>query len=124
MQIGELRQGGDFHKAEVTYERTKELMTLADPPTCIFMPDDFSAIGGLNALKDMGIKVPDDVSIVGYDGISLSQVISPKLTTYRQDTNKIGYLAAKRLVELIENPQTFNEVLLVDGELIEGETVK
>lgn len=115
---------GDFHNADVTYERTKELMTLADPPTCIFMPDDFSAIGGLNALKDMGIKVPDDVSIVGYDGISLSQVISPKLTTYRQDTNKIGYLAAKRLVELIENPQTFNEVLLVDGELIEGETVK
>ncbi len=115
---------GDFHNADLTYERTVQLMRLSDPPTCIFMPDDYSAIGGLNALKDMGYKVPQDVSVVGYDGIGLSQIISPKLTTYRQDTNEIGRLAAKSLVELIENPQTFNEVLLVDGELIEGETVR
>lgn len=115
---------GDFHNADLTYERTVQLMRLSNPPTCIFMPDDYSAIGGLNALKDMGYKVPQDVSVVGYDGIGLSQIISPKLTTYRQDTNEIGRLAAKSLVELIENPQTFNEVLLVDGELIEGETVR
>ncbi len=115
---------GDFHNADLTYERTCQLMKLSNPPTCIFMPDDYSAIGGLNALRDMGYKVPQDVSVVGYDGIGLSQIISPKLTTYRQDTNEIGRLAAKSLVELIENPQTFHEVLLVDGELIEGETVK
>lgn len=115
---------GDFHNADITYERTVQLMKLKNPPTCIFMPDDYSAIGGLNALRDLGYKVPDDVSIVGYDGIGLSQIISPKLTTYRQNTNEIGRLAAKALVEIIENPQTFNEVLLVDGELIEGETVK
>lgn len=115
---------GDFHNAKVVYERTAELMRLPEPPTCIFMPDDYSAIGGINALRDMGLNVPNDVSVVGYDGIELSQIISPKLTTYRQDTDAMGRLAAQALVGLIENPQTSVEVFTTDGELIEGETVR
>ena len=58
---------------------TKELMSRDEVPTCIFMPDDYSAIGGFNALRDMGLSVPDDVSIVGFDGISYSQLMHPKL---------------------------------------------
>lgn len=114
---------GDYHNPEHTYEQTMQLMKLATPPTCIFMPDDYSAIGGLNALKDLGLSVPDDISVVGYDGIALAQLLSPKLTTYKQNCAEIGRLAAKSLVDLIENPQTFTEVLLVDGEMVEGETV-
>ena len=88
------------------------------------MPDDYSAIGGYNAIKDLGLSIPDDISVVGYDGIAYSQLISPKLTTYSQDTTKIGEIAAQQLVELIENPQTtFTEVITVDGTLIEGDSV-
>lgn len=116
---------GDYYNPERTYELTKQLMSMSDKPTCIFMPDDYSAMGGFNAVKDMGLTVPDDVSVVGYDGIAYSQLLSPKLTTYLQDTLKIGTAAAKQLISLIENPQTtFTEVITIDGRLIEGASVK
>ena len=115
---------GDFHNAPVVYECTRKLMELPEPPTCIFMPDDYSALGGMNALRDMGYDVPGDVSVVGYDGMGLSQLISPKLTTYRQNTDAMAKMAVKALIGLIENPQTSIEVLTTDGELLEGETVR
>lgn len=114
---------GEFHNARICYDAVKRLMKLEEPPSCIFMPDDYSAIGGINALHDMGIKVPEEVSVVGYDGLELSSIVSPRLTTYRQDTEALGALAAKALVELIENPQTCKKVLTADGRLLEGETV-
>jgi LacI family transcriptional regulator len=62
---------------------------------------------------------------VGYDGIAYSRLLSPKLTTYLQDTAKIGETAANKLISLIENPQTtFTEVVTVDGQLVIGESVK
>lgn len=115
---------GNYHSPDDTYKLTKELLNKEDRPTCVFMPDDFSAIGGLNAIKDLGLTVPEDVSIVGYDGIAYSQLLSPRLTTYRQDTAQIGVTAAKQLISLIENPQTtFKEVITVDGELVIGGSV-
>lgn len=116
---------GDYHNPERTYELTKRLLQSGERPTCIFMPDDYSSMGGLNAIKDMGLSVPEDISVVGYDGIAYAQLLSPKLTTYLQDTAKIGVTAAKQLISLIENPQTtFNEVFTVDGRLIEGASVR
>lgn len=115
---------GDYHRPDVTYELTMEILKSKNPPSCIFMPDDYSAIGGYNAIRDMGYKVGEDISVVGYDGISYAQFLSPKLTTYKQDTEALGRIAAKQLVELIEDPQsTFNEVISVGGELVEGESV-
>lgn len=118
-------KSGDYHNPQLTYEITKQLMNHKDTPTCIFMPDDYSAIGGFNALRDMGLSVPEDVSIVGFDGISYSQLMRPKLTTYLQDTENIGKTAAKQLISLIENPKiSFSEVIIIDGTLLEGESVK
>lgn len=115
---------GDFHNPDVTYKLTTKLLKSTTPPTCIFMPDDFSAIGGYNAIADLGLRVGKDVSVVGYDGIAYSQFLSPRLTTYHQNMDELGKVSAKRLIQLIENPQTtFNEVIGVSGELIEGESV-
>ena len=116
---------GDYHNPDRTYELTKQLLRSDNRPTCIFMPDDYSAIGGLNAIKDMGLKVPDDISVIGYDGIAYSQLLSPKLTTYLQDTSRIGATAAKKLISLIENPQTtFTEVVTINGQILVGGSVK
>ena len=115
---------GDYHNPDKTYELTKQLLSKEDRPTCLFMPDDYSAIGGYNAIKDLGLSIPEDISVVGYDGIAYSQLISPRLTTYAQDTAKIGEIAAAQLIELIENPQTtFTEVITVDGTLVQGSSV-
>lgn len=116
---------GAYHNIELTAECTKQLLTLPNPPTCILMPDDISAVGGIKAIEECGLTIPDDVSIVGYDGIRLSQLLKPKLTTYKQDTNAIGVQAANRLIELIENPGTlFSDTAVINGELIIGESVK
>lgn len=104
---------------------TGELLALTDPPTCIVYPDDFSAIGGMNSIKNMGLRVPEDVSIVGYDGIMIASQLQPVLTTYKQNTEEIGSMAAEKLISLIEKPKaTILKQFVVDGELIKGESVK
>lgn len=114
----------DYHDVALTYQVTKEIMSKDEKPTCIFMPDDYSAIGGIHALNDMGFSVPNDVSIVGFDGISYSQLMNPKLTTYAHDTKAMGKKAAEKLISLIEQPeQSFAEEIIVDGKLLEGESV-
>ncbi|MCR5419390.1 MAG: LacI family transcriptional regulator [Lachnospiraceae bacterium] len=113
-----------YRNPDLAYRYTKMLMLMEERPTCILYPDDYSAIGGLNALKEMGLRVPDDVSVIGYDGSYVSQILSPKLTTLKQDTEKIGNEAAEKLIHLIENPKTtLIQRIVIDGKLIEGESV-
>ncbi len=114
----------EYHSPAATYQLTKQMLKQSDPPTCIFMPDDFSAIGGYNAVADCGLKIPEDVSIIGYDGIAYAEFLQPKLTTYRQNTEMIGSLAAKKLISTIEEPSSsFSEVITVEGRLLEGRSV-
>lgn len=105
-------------------EITKQLMTMKDRPTCIIYPDDYSCIGGLNAISELGLSVPRDVSVAGYDGLYVSQIIDPKLTTVAQDTAEIGRVAAQELIKLIENPRsTLIEKILVPGTILSGKSV-
>ena len=84
-----------------------------------------NVLGGLNVLAAAGLSVPDDISAVGYDGIYLSQVMAPPLTTYKQDTVRLGTAAAEQLVNLIERPKvTLPVQLLVEGTLLKGKTVR
>lgn len=104
---------------------TEALLNLKNPPTCIFYPDDFACFGGISAIRERGLKIPEDISIVGYDGIKLGRRMEPKLTTLRQDTQSMGEEAARRLVSLIEKPKTtLIEQVLVEGTVFEGESVR
>ncbi|MDE5824271.1 MAG: LacI family transcriptional regulator [Lachnospiraceae bacterium] len=103
---------------------TSQMLEQAHPPTCIMYADDFSAIGGMNAIKNKGLQIPADISIVGYDGITMASQLEPQLTTYRQDTVGIGSLAAEKLISLIENPKaTPISQYVMNGELITGGSV-
>lgn len=100
------------------------LMHLQKPPTCILMPDDQSSLGALQAAKMLGLRVPDDLSIAGYDGIRLTQLLQPRLTTIEQDTKRIGAQAAEFLIDRIENPRTAgSETAVIPVKLIEGESL-
>ena len=113
-----------YHDAQGSYEAARRLLSLPERPDCIFFPDDFSYIGGYNAILEAGLRIPEDISAIGYDGIHLSEVVSPKLTTWRQNTAVIGSEASARLVELIESPRTaLIDRFVVNGELQEGESV-
>ena len=113
-----------FHDAAGCRAATEKLLALPERPDCIFFPDDFSYIGGYNAIQEAGLRIPEDISAVGYDGIHLSEVVSPRLTTWRQGTAGLGREAAARLIELIEHPKTaLIDRYIVSGELLEGESV-
>ena len=112
-----------YHDPDRCAQATRELLALPDRPTCILFPDDFSYIGGLNALMEAGLRVPEDISAVGYDGIHLARVM--RLTTYSQNTLELGKVAAERLISLIEHPKTtLTDRVMVPGGLLIGTSVK
>ena len=101
------------------------ILQLPVRPTCILLSDDYAALGGIEAIHAAGLSIPQDISIAGYDGIELMQLLKPKLTTIRQDTKRIGTEAAVRLIDRIENPQTAgSDIVVVEGKLLPGETVR
>ena len=114
-----------YRNTDGAYAQTIKLLKLPAPPTCILYPDDFSFFGGISALNEAGFKIPDDISIAGYDGIGLARNFKPPLTTIVQNTTKIGSEAASKLISLIENPKsTITEQIIIPGELFPGGTVK
>ncbi len=113
-----------YRNPEKAAELTKELLELNNPPTCIVYPDDYSCIGGINAIKEKKLKIPRDISVVGYDGTYISQIMEPKLTTVKQDTREIGKVAAEKLIKLIENPKTtLIEKIVIEGKMLNGASV-
>ena len=116
---------GVFHDPQGCCRITKELLAQPEKPTCIFFPDDYSYIGGLNAVTEAGLRIPEDISAVGYDGIPLSRIVSPVLTTWRQDTAGMGAAAASGLIGLIEHPRTaILDRVVISGSLQEGGSVR
>lgn len=112
-----------YHDPNRCAQVTRELLALPERPTCILFPDDYSYIGGLNVLNEAGLRVPEDISVAGYDGIHLAKVL--KLTTYLQDTKALGTTAAAQLIHLIEHPKTtLIDRILIPGALLEGTSVR
>lgn len=113
-----------YHDPQSSGLATRELLNLKEPPTCIMYPDDFSFIGGMNEIEKHGLTIPNDISVTGYDGIYLSQVLRPELTTYKQNTEDLGRLAASNLVNAITNKKTYiPKQILVEGELLVGNSI-
>ena len=116
---------GRYHIPQISGAATRELLALHERPTVIMYPDDYSLLGGITEIEKQGLKIPDDISIVGYDGIKLSRLLRPVITTYVQNSIEIGIQATRMLVDLIENPKTaLAERVSVKGGLQIGKTVK
>lgn len=106
------------------YQAMMHLMKLPVPPTCVLMPDDQTCMGALEAAGELGLNIPDDVSIAGYDGTRLGQLLRPRLTTIRQDAKRMGMQAAQYLIDRIENPHTaISQVSAVPVQLICGNSI-
>lgn len=93
-------------------------MSLDERPTAIFAQNDQMAVGILRAARDAGMRLPDDLSVIGVDDIPLAAYFAPPLTTIRQDFADIGCRAARLLIRAIETPESTREHLLLPGELI------
>lgn len=113
-----------YRDTAATFEATNRLLDLPNPPTCILFPDDFAAFGGINAIRERGLRIPEDISVAGYDGIRAAEILEPRLTTVKQDTERIGSMAAKKLIDLIETPKTtLVEQVIIPGRVFEGKSV-
>jgi LacI family transcriptional regulator len=101
---------------------TTNILRRINRPTAIMFPDDYCAIQGLNAIRSEGLSCPDDISVTGFDGIPVSQVVSPHLTTVHQDVAKIGQVLAQKLIVEMKDKKAAPELLEVRGSLILGES--
>lgn len=88
---------GEFEQ-KLAYKGMTKLLEAANPPTAVFAANDLMALGALQAAKEKGLKVPRDLSIVGFDNIDLAISSEPALTTISQDAKTLGKLAAEFLV--------------------------
>lgn len=94
---------GDFHPAS-GYQSTLHLLQQTPPPTAIFACNDMMAIGAIRAATQLGLRVPQDVSIVGFDEIELTSYTTPPLTSVSQPKGEIGQLAVSLLLDRIQDP--------------------
>ncbi len=99
----ELIIAGDFQQ-QTGYESVKKLLQSLKPlPTAIFASNDLSAFGAMDAVRECGFHIPDDISIIGFDDVPQASFVYPKLTTVRQPLEQMGQIAAKLLLERIED---------------------
>ncbi len=116
---------GKYRDIPCASKNAGALLDMKDRPTCIFFADDYSAIGGINEIKARGMNVPEDISIVGFDGSDIMAKIDPKLTTIIQDTRMMGRIAADNLIAQIEKSTDLPaEHTVIEGVLEKGATVR
>jgi LacI family transcriptional regulator len=91
---------------------------LPEKPDAVFIASDNMAHGAYRALKEVGIRVPDDIAIVGFDDIPSADQMTPPLTTMRQPIRKMGNLAAEILINKINYPDTDSQRIILNPELV------
>ncbi|MFQ5708978.1 MAG: LacI family DNA-binding transcriptional regulator [bacterium] len=104
------------------YEATQKLLARAVPFTAIFASNDTMAIGAMQCLRQRNLKVPRDVSIVGFDDIEVCLQVEPHLTTIRVSKEELGAIAVRRIVEMIENKKMMVDRISVPVELVVRES--
>jgi LacI family transcriptional regulator len=105
------------------YSNTLELMKLKHPPTAIFCSNDLMALGSFEALKELGMRIPQDVSIFGYDDREVAQFAHPPLSTVLLPHRAMGELALDTLLERIGNPKATPPQIKVECPLILRDSV-
>lgn len=94
------------------------MLSQADRPDAIFACSDVFAVGAVNAAKSLGLKVPEDVSVIGFDNINLAVMCNPALTTIKQPTFQLGFQSCELLIEKIKKPNMLNKQIILNTELI------
>jgi DNA-binding LacI/PurR family transcriptional regulator len=104
------------------YPFAKQLLARQKPFTALFAYNDISAIGAIRALQEHGLRVPQDVSVVGFDDIPGAAFYSPSLTTVRQPLNRMGEVAAQSLLERIEGKKEYPSEIAIEPEFVARES--
>jgi len=116
-------KNGDWER-DSGYHCMKSLLGSAHKPTAVFAMNDLMAIGAMDAIKEAGLSVPGDISVVGFDNRDASEFVSPKLTTAEIDLKSIGYNAAQIAVEKLKSKNNGKNKIIIPSKMVLRETVK
>ena len=108
----------DLTTPQLGYPYAKGLLARKRPFTALFAYNDLSAIGAIWAFREAGLCVPQDISVVGFDDVPLAIFSDPQLTTIRQPLQRMGQIAAKTLIDQIEQRAQFQPEIVIEPELI------
>jgi LacI family transcriptional regulator len=100
----ELIYEGTFFQPD-GYAGASALLDIDNPPTAIFASNDIMALGVMDAVRSRGLRIPGDISIIGFDDIPQSAVVRPTLTTINQPLEKMGRVATQMLLDLLQHPE-------------------
>jgi LacI family transcriptional regulator len=103
-EMPELVYEGDFNQPD-GYAGASAFLELPFPPTAIFASNDVMAMGVMDAVRNRNLRIPDDISVVGFDNIPQSAMINPSLTTVQQPLEQMGRVATQMLLGILKNPQ-------------------
>lgn len=107
---------------EKGYNSCKQLLNLKNPPDGIFISEDQMAMGAMRAALEMGVKIPQELSIVGFDDIDQAKYLNPSLTTVSQPRVEMGKKGAEMLIQLIENKELEDKEVIFQADLIVRES--
>jgi LacI family transcriptional regulator len=113
----ELIYEGDFNQNSGV-AAANALLMLPDPPTAIFASNDVMAMGAMDAIRHCGLRIPDDISIVGFDNIPQAAMVYPPLTTVQQPLEQMGRVATQVLLDMLSDPEKKITRLELPTELI------
>ncbi len=114
---GQVRLSGQFTE-QFGMSALPHLLAVAEPPTAAFVASDYIALGVLSSAEAHGIKVPDDLSIVGFDDIRFSQYVRPRLTTIRSPVDRLAHTGVELLFERLHDPQAPARTEVLPVELV------
>jgi len=109
---------GDDPSPNLGYPFAQQLLERKQPFTALFAYNDISAIGSIYAFSEAGLRVPDDISVVGFDDIQSAAYITPSLTTVRQPLLKMGEIAARALLDRINGRMKYVPEIAIEPELV------
>lgn len=104
------------------YPFAKQLLARRKPFTALFAYNDMSAIGAIRAIQEQGLRVPQDISVMGFDDIPGAAFHTPSLTTVRQPLNRMGEVAAQSLLDRIEGKKEYPLEIAIEPELVVRES--
>jgi len=104
------------------YPFTKQLLAGKKPFTALFAYNDISAIGAIRAIQEQGLRVPQDISVMGFDDIPGASFHTPGLTTVRQPLNRMGEVAAETLLDRIDAKKEYPSEIAIEPELVVRES--
>ena len=109
---------GDSQLFDMGYDAARQLLQLERPPTAIFALTDVTAVGVMHAVAEMGLKIPDDLSVMGYDDLPIAKYMLPPLTTTAQPFIEMGEIAVDMLLKQIEDPELRPEKAVLQTRLV------